>query len=143
MSFDLKLQNGDLSLDNGSLKTIIDTEKLVQDILKICLTEAGSNPSAPWYGSLVSRSMIGSVLDTGIVVEVGKSQLSNALDNLKQLQDQQSKSFQSVSPDELINNINVIDISRSAEDPRLFIVSVKVISKGLKQVQASFKLSTI
>lgn len=143
MSFDLKIKNGDLVVNNSQLQTVIDTEKLVQDILKICLTEAGANPTAPWYGSLLSRSMIGSVLDTGIVVQVGKSQLTNAIENLKTLQDEQSKSFQSVSPDELINNISVIDISRSSEDPRLFIVYVKVVSKGLKPVSASFKLSTI
>ena len=54
MSFDLKIINGDLVIKNGQLTTVVDSEKLIQDILKICLTEAGSNPMQPWYGSSIS-----------------------------------------------------------------------------------------
>src|ERR1039458_5609818 len=39
MSFDLKLINGDLVIQNGELQTVTNSEKLIQDILKICLTE--------------------------------------------------------------------------------------------------------
>ena len=38
MSFDLKLLNKNLVLDNGKLSIVTSTNKLIQDILKIILT---------------------------------------------------------------------------------------------------------
>ena len=41
MSFDLKITNGDLVINNGLLTIVVDSEKLIQDILKICLILIG------------------------------------------------------------------------------------------------------
>ena len=143
MSFDLKIINNDLVIQNGDLKKVNDSEKLIQDILKLALTEAGTNPLHPWYGSFLSRSIIGSSLDEDILIQVGKSQLENALQNLKSLQDMQIKTQQQVSADEQIAAISDISIIRSEADPRLFNITITVISKGVKPVTTSFRLSTI
>ena len=143
MSFDLKIKNGDLVLNNGQLQTVVDSEKLIQDILKMCLTTAGTNPLHPWYGSFISRTIIGNPMSNGIIVQIAKSQLSTALDNLKNLQNQQVKSFQRVSADEQINLISDISIIRNQIDPRLFDVNIKVISKGNKPITTAFRVSTI
>jgi hypothetical protein len=143
MSFDLKIKNGDLVINRGDFQTIVDSEKLIQDILKIALTTAGSNPRHPWYGSYVSRSLIGSGLSTDIIFQYGQTQLQNALEILKSLQDAQVKQFQRVSPDEQINSILDISINRNTRDPRLFDVIIKVVSKGFKPVTTVFRVSTI
>jgi hypothetical protein len=143
MSFDLKIMNGDLVINNGQLQTVIDSEKLIQDILKICLTEAGSNPLHPGYGSFVSRTLIGNAEDTSILVQIGKSQLTTCLENLKSLQKSQVESFQRVSADEQISAILNVSVMRSIPDPRLFNISISVMTKGLKPITTSFKLSTI
>jgi phage baseplate assembly protein W len=141
MSFDLLIQNGDLQLQNGDLQQVTDTDKLVQDVLKICLTTAGADPMNPWYGSYISRSLVGSTLDTSITVQLAQSQLQNAIENLKNLQAAQIKSFQQVSPAEQIAAITNISITRSTIDPRVFIVNVKVLSKALTPVQTSFNIT--
>jgi len=143
MSFDLKVRNSDLVIDRGDFKTVIDSEKLIQDILKIALTTAGSNPMHPWYGSYVSRSLVGSGLSTDIVFQLGQTQLQNALEILKSLQEAQVKQFQRVTPDEQINSILDISINRNTRDPRLFDVIIKVVSKGFKPVTTVFRVSTI
>lgn len=143
MSFDLKVRNSDLVLERGDFKTVEDSEKLIQDILKIALTTAGSNPMHPWYGSYVSRSLVGTGLSTDIVFQLGQTQLQNALEILKSLQETQVKQFQRVSPDEQINSILDISIHRNTRDPRLFDVIIKVISKGFKPVTTAFRVSTI
>jgi phage baseplate assembly protein W len=143
MSFDLLIRNGDLLLQGGDFQTVQDGEKLRQDILKICLTTAGSNPLQPWYGSYISRSLIGSPLATSIVLQVGQSQLQNAIENLRSLQAAQVKSFQQVTPDEQIGAIQDISIVRDATDPTVFTVSVKVMSKGFKPIIATFGVSPI
>lgn len=143
MSFDLKIINKDLVINNGSLQTVVDSEKLIQDILKICLTTAGTNPYQPWYGSFLSRTIIGNPLHTSILVQVAKSQLNSAFDNLKNLQTAQSQSFQRVSADEQISAILDISIVRNQIDPRLFDVRIKAMTKGLKPITTAFRVSTI
>jgi len=143
MSFDLKIVNRDLVLINGQIKTIVDSEKLIQDILKICLTAAGSNPLHPWYGSLVSRTIIGNPLYSSILVQIAKNQLSTALDNLKSLQEIQVKSLQRVSADEQISTILDISVIRNQITPTLFNVTVKALSKGFKPITTAFGISTI
>lgn len=143
MSFDLKIISGDLVLQNGDLRTVVDSEKLIQDLLKIALTTAGANPLQPWYGSYISRSLVGSPLGTSIVVQLAQSQLQNAIENLMTLQKAQVKSFQSVTPDEQIGAILDISIVRSTSDPRLFDVRIKVLSKGMKPITTAFTVSTI
>lgn len=143
MSFDLKIKNGDLVINNGQLQTVTDSEKLTQDILKICLTTAGSNPLNPWYGSFLSRTIIGNPNHNSVLVQISKSQLTTALQNLKDLQDLQIKSFQRVSADEQISAILDISILRSNIDPRLFNVQIQALTKGLKPITTAFRVSTI
>jgi phage baseplate assembly protein W len=144
MSFDLKIINNDLAISSsGDLQKVVDTDKLVQDILKICLTTAGSNPLQPWYGSFLSRSVIGSALSTDILVSIAKSQLNSALNDLRNLQNLQVQSMQKVSADEQIAAILGINVLRNQIDPRLFSVSIKVLTKGTKAPTTNFTVSTI
>ena len=143
MSFDLKIVSGDLVLDQGDLRVVRDSEKLIQDLLKIALTSAGSNPLQPWYGSFISRTLIGSPLTTSIIVQVAQSQLQNAIENLRTLQQSQVKSFQNITPDEQINSILDISINRNQNDPRVFDVRIKVLSKGFKPITTAFTVNTI
>jgi hypothetical protein len=78
-----------------------------------------------------------------VLVQIGKSQLNTALENLKSLQEIQVKSLQRVSADEQIAAIQDISIIRNQIDPRLFDVRVSVISKGLRPVTTSFRVNTI
>ena len=143
MSYDLKIINGDLVINNGQLQTVVDSEKLIQDVLKICLTAAGSNSIHPWYGSFLSRTIIGTPLYSSVLVQIGKSQLNTALTNLQNLQALQVKSFQNVSADEQISTITDISIIRNTIDPRLFNVKVSILTKGLKPITTAFSVSTI
>jgi phage baseplate assembly protein W len=143
MSYDLKLTYGDLVIKNGDVQTVVDSEKLGQDILKICLTSAGTNPFNPWYGSYLSRCAVGNPQDTSVIVQISKSQLDTSLNNLKYLQELQIKSFQKVSADEQISAISGINVTRNQFDPRLYDIKIKVITKGLKPITTSFNVSTI
>jgi hypothetical protein len=143
MSYDLRIINGDLVLQGGDFQIVTDSAKLIQDILKICLTPAGSNPLQPWFGSFISRSLIGSPLTSTIIIQVAQTQLQNALENLMTLQQQQVKSFQLVSPDEQINSIMDISIIRNTSNLTLYTVQIKVLSKGYKPVSTAFTVSTI
>ena len=143
MSFDLKIVNGDLVINQGALQTVKDSEKLIQDILKICLTSVGGNPLHPSYGSFLSRSIVGNPLQTSVVVQIAKSQLNTCLTNLQQLQQLQVKSFQRVTADEQLAAITGISVVRSAFDPRLFNIKISGLTKGFQPITTAFTVSTI
>ena len=139
MSFDLLVKDGDLVLNNGDVQTITGQNKLIQDIMKICLTTAGSNLNQPWYGSFISKTLIGNVLDVNITSTIAKNQLQSAIENLKKLQQLQlANSFQQITPDEHIAGIKQIDITRNTIDPRLFTVVVRVLNRAFTPTTVTF-----
>lgn len=143
MSFDLKIVNGDLVINQSALQTVQDSEKLIQDILKICLTDVGSNPLHPGYGSYLSRSVIGNASKVSVIVQIAQSQINTCLTNLQYLQQLQLKSFQKVGADEQLAAVLGISVLRSSFDLRLFNVKIKCMTKGLQPVTTAFTISTI
>jgi phage baseplate assembly protein W len=140
MSFDLKLINNDLNLNpNGTLQTVYDNEKLVQDILKIILTSAGSNKIFRWYGSALGTRIIGNVLDsTQLETEISRS-VQTALSNLIALQKTQGRT-QYVSAGESIAAIRGVSVLRNDEDPRLYEIGISVLTRKLTVVEDTFTL---
>ena len=143
MSFDLKIINGDLVINQGALQTVQDSEKLIQDILKICLTDVGSNPMHPSYGSFLSRSVVGNPAKSNVIVQIAQSQINTCLTNLQQLQQLQLKSFQKVSADEQLGAIIGISVVRSSFDLRLFNITIKCMTKGFQPITTAFTVNTI
>ena len=141
MSFDLKLVAGDLSISNGSLAVATGSDKLIQDILKISVTPAGANPFALWYGSLIAKTLIGSHLDHGIIVEAATNQLQIALNTYQSLQSLQLQSFQKLSADEQLASVLNIDVQRNKYDPRYFTVSIAVLNRAYQKIHTSFTVS--
>jgi phage baseplate assembly protein W len=143
MSIDLQIINGDLVISQGALSTVQDSQKLIQDILKILLTDVGADPLQPNYGSFLSRSVIGNAMASGAIVQIAKAQINTCLVNLQQLQQLQIKSMQKVSADEQLAAITGISVIRSTSDPRLFNIKVSAITKGYQPVSTAFTVSTI
>lgn len=138
MSYDLLISNGNLAINNGDLAQISGVQKLEQDLLKIALTESGSNPLQPWYGSLISKSLIGTNLPSGTIINVAQSQLNTAISNLQKLQNLQVSSGQVVDPREQIAFIKNISIIRNATDPRVFNITIQILNRAFGLVQAEF-----
>lgn len=143
MSIDLKIINGDLVINGSDLQTVQDSEKLIQDILKILLTDIGADPLQPAYGSFLSRSVIGTAINNAALVQIAKSQINTCLTNLQQLQQKQVQSMQKVSADEQLAAITGISVIRSVLDLRLFNVKVSGITKGFQPISTAFTISTI
>jgi len=143
MSFDFKLENGDLEFDgSGDILKVFNDNKLRQDVVKIIITPLGSMPLFPWYGSPVTERAIGRTLDARILNTELTNSLQFAIRNLQALQGEQEKSGQFVTPAEIISQILDISIQLSAYDARQYNVSVAVASRRSNIVEESFTLST-
>ena len=140
MSFDLKIENKDLSINpDGTVKTVRDNEKLKQDIIKAILTPLGSNPFHQWYGSTLSQRTIGMALDAGHTEAEAQRAIQNTLTNLVALQKAQART-QFVSPGETIASIQNVSVLRDDVDPRQWQIQVTVLTKQLTTVEESFTL---
>lgn len=132
-----------MQVQNGQLTTVVNAAKLVQDILKICLTAVGSNPIHPTYGSYLSRSVIGNAMKSSVIVQIAQSQINTCLTNLQSIQANQVKSFQQVSADEQLASVLGISVLRSRTDPRQYNITITVLTKGFQPITTNFALSPI
>lgn len=95
----------DLQVDvNSDVKTLNGTDKLVQDIVKILITERGTNTELPIYGSnlqsLLGQKMDPAFLQGQIVNEVTDCLLLvQALNQFNPDLDQQIRTLQSIQVD--------------------------------------------
>ena len=139
MSFDLALINNDLKIQpDGSVKTITDTPKLRQDIIKIILTPLGSVKNHLWYGCTISED-IGRNFPTTLQLSRIQVSVSQSLDRLKALQTSQCAN-QKTSLAELIESVGSIDVERDADEPRKLNVVVTVFSKRLTKIEELFTI---
>lgn len=123
MSYDFKISNGDFAIgSNGDFKRAENTEKLIQDILKICITPLGGNIFFPWYGSPVNATLVGNPMDMEFLSTVASGQLQNSLQALQTMQQEQAKR-QKVTPFEQIAAVKQVQIERNQVDPRFLRLS--------------------
>jgi phage baseplate assembly protein W len=136
MSFDLRIRDGDLKLGrNGDLDIVQDTEKLVQDIVKIVSTQIGANPFFPWYGSPITKSLLGRSFDRRFVSSVATQQLRTTLERLQTLQQDQMRRNQIVTPQEQIAAIQKVYVDRNIVDPRFYTIVLTVLTKAFSKVE--------
>jgi hypothetical protein len=138
MSFDLKLENGNLKLNpDGKLATVVNTEKLRQDILKIIVTPVGGNKANPWYGCDANKFLIGNLYDLNFAKDSATEQLRSSIENLKALQQKQLKT-QFITASESIASIKDIYINTNAVDRRALEVKVSILSYALTTLDVNF-----
>lgn len=140
MSFDLALIDGDISIrSNGSVRTVEETPKLRQDILKAILTPLGSNRFHPWYGCSVGESVIGRNFPENIIELEAQTSITQTLERIRQLQ-QAQLGFQEVTLGEQISSIGPISVNRNPVDTRQLNIRVAVTTRRLTQVDEIFQL---
>ncbi|HVI40694.1 MAG TPA: hypothetical protein VM577_08540 [Anaerovoracaceae bacterium] len=140
MSFDFFIQQGDIVIgEDGDIQKVENTTKLEQDILKMVITPLGSNIFHTWYGSAITKSLVGTSFDMQMTSTIASGQLRTALETLQKLQKLQA-SAQIISPSEQIAAIQKVQIERNAVDPRFFTIIIKVVAKDLSSVQTRFNV---
>jgi len=114
----------DFRFTPGGHAILIQHEDLLyQAALKILLTDKGSNPFFPWYGTTI-RQRIGSKALSGIA-SVLSEDVRQSLAQMQSLQQQQAK-LQPVSFREQIYSVLNVNVKRHAQDPSTFMIDVTV-----------------
>jgi len=102
---------------------IRDENLLQQAVLKILLTDKGSNPYHLWYGTDL-KSRIGSKAISGVAALISED-VRRALSRYQALQLEQAK-YQSVSFKERLYAVTEVKVTPHAQDPTIFMLSVTV-----------------
>lgn len=143
MSYDFRITNGEWATGQDSdLSKVVDTEKLIQDVLKIAVTPLGSNSSAPWYGSLIAKTAIGSSFDPDFFSTMAEGQLQNSLKTLMSIQQKQN-SIQLLTAAEQIAAIQSVSVDKNSVDPRFVTAQMNILSKALTIVSPKFQFSPL
>lgn len=141
MSFDLKILNGDLVIDtDADLAIVENSDKLIQDVLKMLMTQLGSNTFWPWYGSILAGSMIGSPFDGNFIASMAQNQINSSLETLQSLQKEQATK-QIVTPSELLAAIKSVNVVRNQIDPTFFTISLSLLTKNLTIANTTFSVT--
>ena len=110
--------------ESGSSILIQDENLLYQAALKILLTDRGSNPFHPWYGTSI-RERIGSKALAG-VSSVLSEDIRQALLRMQTAQGEQAKAGQAVTFKERLYGILGVNVKRHAQDPSTYLIEVVV-----------------
>lgn len=114
----------DYRFDETGSSILIQNENLLyQAVLKILLTDLGSNPFHPWYGTSI-RQRIGSKALMG-VSSVLSEDVRQALSRYQALQTEQAK-YQQVSFKERLYSVQGVSVKRHQQDPTTFLIEVTV-----------------
>ena len=108
---------------NGNMILIQNEDLLYQAALKIMLTDKGSNPFFPWYGTTI-RERIGSKALSG-VASVLSEDVRKALSRVQALQTEQAK-YQQVSFRERLYSVLAVNVKQHVQDPSTYFVEVSV-----------------
>ncbi len=102
---------------------ITDEDLLYQASLKLLLTDRGSNPYHPWYGTNI-RSRVGQKA-IGAVASLISEDVRRALARMQELQKEQAQ-FQQVTFRERLYNVLQVHVRPHVEDPTTFLIDVVV-----------------
>jgi phage baseplate assembly protein W len=118
----------------GELILIKDENLLYQAALKILLTDRGSSPFHPWYGTEIKKRIGQKAI--GAVAALITEDVRRALDNFKSIQTQQSQA-QTVSYKETLYQVIYVQVLPHANDPTTFLVEVAVQNASQDPVELS------
>lgn len=123
----------------GKLAIVLGTDKLVQSVSKSILSDRGTNPYFPWYGTVIKDLIANNRQQNAFVL---RSEIINQLTKLKDLQ-MEIETIEPgyYDPPERLEDIVSIQ-SLPTSDPRAINLQVTVLARTLQQVQSK-KLAVI
>lgn len=125
MAFSLAIKNGDLAIANGSLLTVTGVPKMIQELRCWILTQMGSNPYQPAYGSLLE----GGVKANGVAVE---SPIGNSYSSLGEIENFLNTEFQRI-----VSSYQILQRERIKEDQATYnkiTLNASEILKGITDI---------
>lgn len=124
---------------SGDPILITNEDLLVQAAQKLVLTEQGSNPFHPWYGTVIHEKV--GLKAIGATSATIHEEVTKALDRFSQLQQKQGR-VQTVSNSERLFTIVSIDTTADPQDPTFNNVDIVVTNASGRPISLSIVFTT-
>lgn len=124
---------------DGEPIMITNEDLLVQAAQKLVLTEQGSNPFHPWYGTLIHEKI--GLKAIGATSATIHEEVSKALDRFQQLQQKQGR-VQTVAAKERLFTLVSINTNQDPQDPTFANVDIVVTNASGQPISLSIVFTT-
>lgn len=122
----------------GELITVVDEQKLLQDVLKFTIAVKGTNKANPWWGTILS-SYVGTARSSEYYKPRFKSEVIDAGEKIKDLQIQQTQ-YQIVSDKEFFSHFEAMTVEQSDYDPNFYEINALVVSQAATAIEMNTSL---
>jgi hypothetical protein len=134
MSFDIRIVNGDIAIDEiGQLALVRNIDKVAQDVLRIIMTSKGSDPFDTSYGISTTDRAIGAMPTTAIISTALEAEITTSLQKLVREQNRLSI-VQTLTADERIREIDSVVVEQDPIEPRQLNVSISMTLETLEPI---------
>lgn len=124
---------------SGEPILITNEDLLVQAAQKLVLTEQGSNPFHPWYGTLIHEKV--GIKGIGSASATIHEEVTKALNRFQQLQQRQGR-VQTVSNKERLFTVSSINTTQDPQDPTFSNVDIVATNASGQPVSLSIVFTT-
>lgn len=126
----------DLSYNvRGDLFTIRDERLLMQNVEKFVITTINSNPFHTFIGTGLVGLIGNRISNTAFLVSQITSEINRTLQKLKDLQGQYQMTGRAVTPGEMLESVNDIQVTSDVSDPTILRAAISVTAQSGKTVE--------
>jgi len=119
----------------GGLYTIRDEALLMQNIEKFVITTINSNPFHQFIGTGLVGLIGNKIANTSFLVSQITSEITRTLQKLQDLQAQYQMTGRAITPGEMLESVNDIQVTSDEEDPTILRATISVTAQSGKPVQ--------
>lgn len=143
MSSDLLLKNGDLEIgEGGDFAIVVDSRKLLQDVLKALHTPVGSDPFDLSYGVTLTAQTIGQAGDLAVLTTQMRSDIERIIEKLRENQQRQLEIGQTLTNSEVLIGLEGLEVEPDEIDPRQVNVTMVLKAQDYTLVTVQFNMYT-
>ena len=115
---------------NSDIETVTGSISLIQAVEKFIVTGRGTNRYSQWVGSSL-QSLIGTkIRDVSAISSEMQNQVRSALANLSSVQVQHQSVNPSVSTSEVLDTVEIVNVTQDSVDPTVFKIFVQYTSQS-------------
>ena len=119
----LRVENDYRYTLDGTLETVVEEEKLMQDVKKIITTLVTSNPFHTWYGTSIPSLIGGKISNSGFIRTKVTNEITQALTRYASVQKQQAR-LQPVTAGERFVRLLQVSVEQDVTEPTAFNITI-------------------
>lgn len=116
--------------DRNEVQQVTGAQLLIQEVEKAIVTTKNTNKYYPWVGTKLKKLVGSKIADFTVLAQEIQADVRNALENLKNQQRSHQGMNPTVTSDQVLNTVEVVDVTPHENDPSIVQVYVQYTSQS-------------